>query len=66
MRREYLEYVKEYADRLEPYMKELEDSGQWRRLERSPVSNYSFGKDGVVFVYRVIQNGSSSMASKII
>lgn len=66
MRQEYLEYVKEYKDRLVPYMKELEDSGKWRCLEQTVVPNYSFGKDGVVFVCRVLESGFSPMTSEVI
>jgi ubiquinone/menaquinone biosynthesis C-methylase UbiE len=32
MREEYLTYVKEYVNKLEPYMKDLEDKGFWKQV----------------------------------
>ncbi|KAK2187682.1 hypothetical protein NP493_157g03004 [Ridgeia piscesae] len=58
MRQEYLTYVAEYTDRLEPCMDQLVDLGWWKREERTVVSNYAFGKPGVVFVYRVNRCGA--------
>ena len=66
MRREYLDYVTEYRDRLEPYMAELEQHNQWCRLERTIVPRYSFNKDGVLFVYRVIPAGFIPMQSSVL
>ena len=54
MRREYLSYVEEYKDRLEPLMDKLEDQGQWKKVVRKIVPSYSFQKDGVVYVYQVL------------
>jgi len=53
MREEYLREVKEYANKLEPYMKTLEDQGLWKQVGRDVVKNYSFNKNGVVFKYEV-------------
>lgn len=33
MREEYLTYVKEYVNRLEPYMDQLEKQGLWRKVK---------------------------------
>ena len=57
MREEYLTYVKEYVDRLEPMMESFETRGLWKREERTVVPKYSFGKNGVVFVFRVLVSG---------
>ena len=32
MREEYLTYVKEYVDKLEPYMEALQDKGFWKQV----------------------------------
>ncbi|XP_050739141.1 methyltransferase-like protein 27 [Eriocheir sinensis] len=53
MRHEYLETVAAYKEKLEPYMDQLEEDGKWRKVERRVVPNYYFGKEGVVYVYRV-------------
>ncbi|CAG2205687.1 unnamed protein product [Mytilus edulis] len=53
MREEYLDYVKEYKDRLEVLMQELEDAGKWESVSRVIVPNYSFDNNGVIFKYRV-------------
>jgi len=58
MREEYLSYVKEYVGRLEPMMETLQVDGAWSRQERTVVPNYSFGKNGVVFVYKVQAEGN--------
>ena len=58
MREEYLSIVKEYKDRLEPFMDQLEDSGYWKGLQRTVVPRYSFSNNGVVFVYQVLISGS--------
>lgn len=54
MRREYLSYVEEYKDRLEPLMNTLEENGSWEKVVRKIVPSYSFQKEGVVYVYRVL------------
>ena len=54
MRLEYLSYVEEYKDKLEPLMNTLEVRGLWRKVERKIVPCYSFQKEGVVFVYQVL------------
>jgi len=55
MREEYLQDVSEYAGKLEPYMKELEaDKQMWQLVSRTIVPNYSFLKNGVVFMYKVL------------
>ena len=32
MREEYLSYVKDYVNKLEPYMSSLADKGAWRQV----------------------------------
>jgi len=54
MREEYLSYVKEYVDKLEPYMIRLAEKGAWRQVGRSIVPQYSFNKNGIVFSYEVL------------
>lgn len=54
MREEYLTYVEEYKDRLEPLMQELADEGKWERVSRTVVPHYSFGKNGIVFMFKVL------------
>ena len=66
MKEGYLELVMEYKDRLESFMEELEKSGQWKQLERTVVSNYSFGQNGLIFVYKVLQSGFKPIISKFI
>ncbi|XP_042871010.1 demethylmenaquinone methyltransferase-like [Penaeus japonicus] len=53
MRKEYLDYVEEYKDKLEPYMDQLSQKGKWTKVERKIVPNYSYQKDGVIFIYKV-------------
>jgi len=52
MREEYLETVEQYKD-LEAYMNKLEQDNKWRRVLRDVVPNYSFNKNGIVYIYRV-------------
>ncbi|KAJ8316980.1 hypothetical protein KUTeg_004884, partial [Tegillarca granosa] len=52
MRQEYLEYVGDYKDALEPLMKQLEADGKWDLISRTVVPNYSFNKNGVVFKFQ--------------
>ena len=33
MREEYLSYVEEYVGKLEPYMKEQEEKGAWKKVD---------------------------------
>ena len=54
MRREYLSYVEEYKDKLEPLMDTLEDQGNWKKVVRKIVPCYSFQKDGMVYVYQIL------------
>ncbi|XP_055955314.1 methyltransferase-like protein 27 [Patella vulgata] len=51
MREEYLSYVEDYKNKLEPLMAKLEKEGKWRRSSRDVIPNYSFNKNGVVFKY---------------
>ena len=54
MREEYLEYVSEYKGTLGPLMKKLERDGKWKLLSKDTITNYFFGKSGVVFQYENI------------
>ena len=71
MREEFLTYVAEYVDRLEPFMQQLADQGAWTREERTVVPNYwcpsitatALDKPGVLFVYRVKQSGAPTVTS---
>jgi len=54
MREEYLQTVEQYRGLLEPYMKQLEDQNKWHRVLRDVVPNYSFNKNGIVYIYRVV------------
>ena len=53
MREENLWLVPEYKDRLEPYMKQLEDGGMWIQLERTIIPEFFYHYNGVKFVFRV-------------
>ena len=64
MREEYLTYVKEYMNRLEPYMAELEVVGKWKRLERACVDNFAFEKQGLVHVFQVQEAGYTPFSAK--
>lgn len=57
MRKEYLKYVGEYVDRLEPTFDRLERENKIDIVERREVSNYSFDRDGVLFKFRVKKGG---------
>ncbi|XP_071522173.1 methyltransferase-like protein 27 [Panulirus ornatus] len=50
---EFMEIV-EYKGRLEPHMDSLETRGLWRKVTKKVVPNYFHGKDGLVFIYRVL------------
>jgi ubiquinone/menaquinone biosynthesis C-methylase UbiE len=52
MREEYLSYVEEYKDRLEPLMNELEKNGIWSLKLRLQVPNFSFNKTALIFVFQ--------------
>ena len=53
MREEYLFYVNEYMNRLEPLMKKMEcEENIWQSVSRLQVENYSFRKNGIVFVFK--------------
>ena len=58
MRKEYLDYVKDYKGRLLPFMIKLENMSYWKREQEKQVEKYSFSKkDGTVFVFRVVSEG---------
>ncbi|XP_055957022.1 uncharacterized protein LOC130012914 [Patella vulgata] len=59
MREEYLNYVEEYQNKLEPMMEELEKEGVWEKIDRSIYENHFVGKTGVLFLYRVKDKGVS-------
>ncbi|KAL3864690.1 hypothetical protein ACJMK2_006351 [Sinanodonta woodiana] len=52
MRKEYLDYVNEYKDCLEPLMDKLEGEKKWQKISREIVPNYSFNKEGVVYKFK--------------
>lgn len=53
MRKEYLNYVKDYAGRLEPLMDKLErEENLWSSVAKFDVDNYSFNKSGQIFVFK--------------
>ncbi|XP_076039173.1 methyltransferase-like protein 27 [Oratosquilla oratoria] len=54
MREEYLQYVEQYKDKLEPYMQRMEKENKWKMVGRDIVENYSFNKNGIVFTFRKI------------
>ena len=58
MREEYLWTVPEYKDRLEPHMEQLQDEGQWIRLERTHIPSYFCGYDGLLFVFKVTKTSN--------
>ena len=53
MRENYLKEVEQYKE-LESLMQRLELEGKWSKLERTVVEKYSFGNNGVIFVFRVL------------
>ncbi|XP_050405329.2 uncharacterized protein LOC126821067 [Patella vulgata] len=59
MREEYLNYVEEYQNKLEPMMEELEKEGVWEKIDRRIYENHFVGKTGVLFLYRVKDKGVS-------
>lgn len=50
---EYLDEVPEYRNRLEPLMADMEQTGLWRLLSRTPTPNYYFNLPCVVFKFVV-------------
>lgn len=53
MRREYLNYVNDYVDRLEPLMEHMEKvENKWALITKFDVDNYSFNKTGRIYVFR--------------
>lgn len=52
-RAEHLTAVEEYRDRLEPLMKQLEDQGKWRQLERTIFQGFFLDKEGILLKYEV-------------
>ncbi|XP_064105178.1 methyltransferase-like protein 27 isoform X2 [Macrobrachium nipponense] len=53
MRTEFLHLVEEYKE-LGCHMDSLQEKGYWTKVEVKKVSNYFTGKDGSVFIYRVL------------
>lgn len=53
MRAEYLSYVKEYKDKLEPRMEELVTLGKWTQESRTIVQKYSFDNDGIIYKFKI-------------
>lgn len=53
MRKEYLKYVEEYMDRLDPFINRLDREQVIELVERREVTNYSFERDGVLYKLRV-------------
>ncbi|KAH3834947.1 hypothetical protein DPMN_108280 [Dreissena polymorpha] len=60
MRKEYIKYVEEYADKLEPMISRLEHEHTWELLERREVANYSFNRDGVLFKLKIKRSGPAA------
>lgn len=54
MREEYLDHVSEYQGTLEPFMQNLERDKKWKMLSKETISNYAFGKPGVIFQFVVL------------
>ena len=54
MREEYLQKVADYKDNLQAVMTELENAGIWRTFSISVVSNYSFNKNGIVYMFAIL------------
>lgn len=57
MRKEYLKYVSEYVDKLEPFFEKLERENKIELIERRVVTNYSFDREGVLFKFKVKKSG---------
>lgn len=55
MRKEYLQTVSEYKQRLEPFMKYLEEKGYWKMTTRKIRKKYSFENDGIVYTFQVLR-----------
>lgn len=55
MRKEYLTYVEDYKD-LIPRMKQMEEDNKWKILSCKTVEGYSFNKQGLVFILKVLQS----------
>ncbi|CAI9738779.1 Hypothetical predicted protein [Octopus vulgaris] len=54
MRKEYLTYVLDYKDKLLPLFHRLEEEKKWKMISDKEVSNYSFNKTGIVFIFSVL------------
>lgn len=53
MRKEFLDYVKDYAGRLEPFMDKLEnEENVWSLVTKFDMDNYFSNKVGKAFVFR--------------
>jgi len=53
MRKEYVLYVEEYMNRLEPFMSRLQQEKKIEILERREMANYCFDKEGLLFKIEV-------------
>lgn len=57
MRRQYLDTVEMYRDRLEPHMARLEADGYWSKIARRVTPRYSLEKnDGIIYIYSVLKS----------
>lgn len=54
MRKECLLTAEEYKDKLEAHMDHLEKTNVWQKEVKKTVANYFCGKEGTVFIYRVL------------
>ncbi|XP_066971944.1 methyltransferase-like protein 27 [Macrobrachium rosenbergii] len=54
MRKEFLDHVEEYKDRLIPYMDEMERQEKWIKEDVEIVPEYACQLDGILFTYRVV------------
>lgn len=54
IREEYLTKVEEYTGKLEECFKILESENKIKKVSRTVVPNYSFKKNGVLYVYEVL------------
>ncbi|XP_019638227.1 PREDICTED: Williams-Beuren syndrome chromosomal region 27 protein-like isoform X1 [Branchiostoma belcheri] len=53
-REEYLHFVEDYKDKLEPAMVRLQDTGLWERVSRDVFPKFYQDKNGITFVYKVL------------
>ena len=52
MRAEYLQIVDDYKNNLEPLMQKMADERIWSLEYKITVPNYSFDKNGLIFIFR--------------